>query len=118
LFRLKSRHERRSDFAIEPVWSFYPKFAYETLTKYVQMARLGMRLYARSRTLINATRDGTFDAAHVRATDQALIPVTEGETDRLEIFTQNDSARHAVEHARKIAQLTGMDARAKAEAAV
>jgi hypothetical protein len=40
-------------------------------------------------------------------TDQALAAVTDDETESLELFTRNDDARHAVEHARKIARLTG-----------
>jgi hypothetical protein len=36
--------------------------------------------------------------------------VTEDETQSLELFTHSDDARHAVNHARKIARLTGAHA--------
>ena len=45
--------------------------------------------------------------AHLPYTDQAMTPVTEDETDTLELFTHNKSAREAVDHARKVKTLTG-----------
>lgn len=38
--------------------------------------------------------------------DQAPTPVGEVETESLELFTHNETARDAVEHARKVARLT------------
>ena len=40
-------------------------------------------------------------------TDQALTPVTDDETETLELFTHSEAARQSVKHAQKIAQLTG-----------
>jgi hypothetical protein len=37
-----------------------------------------------------------------------MTPVTEGETQTLELFTHNKSAREAVDHARKIKTLTAL----------
>jgi hypothetical protein len=48
--------------------------------------------------------------------DEALAPVTDDEEETLELFTHNEGARHAVEHARKVAALTH-GASAPAEAA-
>ena len=36
-----------------------------------------------------------------------MMPVTEDDTQTLELFTHNQSAREAVDHARKIKTLTG-----------
>ena len=36
-----------------------------------------------------------------------MTPVTEDETERLELFTHSDAAREAVAHVHKIEQLTG-----------
>ena len=47
------------------------------------------------------------DPQRLRYIDQALTPVSEGETQSLELFPHTDDARHAVEHARKVAHLTG-----------
>jgi hypothetical protein len=48
--------------------------------------------------------------------DQALTPVTEDETEKLELFTHSDTARQAVAHAHKIDQLTHAPKAEKAEA--
>ena len=39
--------------------------------------------------------------------DQALMPVTDDETETLELFTHSEAARQSVDHTKKIAQLTG-----------
>jgi len=44
--------------------------------------------------------------AHIPYTDQATMPVTEDETQTLELFTHNHSAREAVDHTRKVKTLT------------
>jgi hypothetical protein len=44
-----------------------------------------------------------------------MTPVTEDETERLELFTHSDAARDAVAHMHKIEQLTGTN-RTRAEA--
>jgi hypothetical protein len=49
-------------------------------------------------------------------TDLAMTPVTEDETERLELFTHSDAAREAVAHVHKIEQLTGTNRPARAEA--
>jgi hypothetical protein len=56
------------------------------------------------------------DPLRLQYVDQALTPVSEGETQSLELFTHSDDARHAVEHARKVAHLTGGDQRVAAGA--
>jgi hypothetical protein len=39
-----------------------------------------------------------------------MTPVSNEETERLELFTHSDTARQAVEHAHKVAHLTGATA--------
>jgi hypothetical protein len=39
-------------------------------------------------------------------TDQAMTPVSDEDVENLELFTQNKAARDAVDHARKIRELT------------
>ena len=53
-------------------------------------------------------------AKDVPYTDQAMTPVTEDETETLELFTHNKSAREAVDHARKVKTLTGRRGRCSA----
>ena len=102
--------------AVEPRWSFYPKYVVHTVMKYGRLLPIAIRLFATGRSLIKATRRGQIELARMRETDLALKPVTDTETDTLEMFTRTDSTRNAVEHARKIAYLTGADARVVTEA--
>ncbi|HEY1978839.1 MAG TPA: radical SAM protein, partial [Xanthobacteraceae bacterium] len=97
--RLKSRHERRPELPLEPVWKFYPSLAAEFVVKHVRVASAAwgiFRIYRR----VAAKK-------HLAYTDQAMTPVSEDETETLELFTHNKSAREAVDHARKIKTLTG-----------
>ena len=103
--------------AVEPRWSFYPKYLFQTVVKYGRLLPIAIWLFATGRSLIKATRRGELDLARMRETDLALTPVTDTETDTLEMFTRTDSTRNAVEHARKIAHLTGADARVVTAAA-
>ena len=50
--------------------------------------------------------------ARIAYNDQAMTPVTEDETEMLELFTHNKSAREAVDHARRIKILTAVGASA------
>jgi hypothetical protein len=98
-FRLKNRHERRPELPIEPIWKFYPQLALDFSAKHGRIARKAwhiLRIYRR------VAAD-----AHLAYSDQAMTPVTEDETQTLELFTHNTSAREAVDHARKIKTLTG-----------
>jgi hypothetical protein len=109
LFRRKYRHDRRPGLPVEPRWSFYPKFVYQTAVKYARLLPIALSLFLTGRRLIKETRSGANDLARMRLTDPALTPVTETETDTLEMFTRTDSTRNAVEHARKVARLTRAD---------
>jgi hypothetical protein len=100
LWRRKYRRDRRPGFPIEPIWSFYPRYVWESITKCCVLVRSWLQLDA---TVRRIRKDPT---RHLY-TDQALADVTEDETQSLELFTHSDDARHAVNHARKIARLTG-----------
>jgi len=100
VFRLKYRADRRPGLPIEPMWAFYPKYAFEIVTKHLRIARQWF-LIDGMRKRIKADPDR---AAYM---DQALTPVTDDETESLELFTHNTGAREAVEHSRKVAELTG-----------
>jgi hypothetical protein len=93
---------------IEPIWSFYPKFAWDFMSKYSRAVRLLLWLHATNRRLQR-------DPNRYNYTDLAMTPVTEDETEKLELFTHNDAARQAVAHAHKIDQLTHAPKAARAE---
>jgi hypothetical protein len=106
--RLKSRHERRPELPLDPVWTFYPSLALEFLVKHARVAAAAwgiFRIYRRVRK-----------SAHTPYMDQAMTPVSEDDTETLELFTHNQSAREAVDHARKVKTLTASPAAAETAA--
>ena len=109
LLRRKYRRDRRPGLPVEPIWSFYPKFAWNFVTKFSRALRLLLWIQMTNRRVQK-------DPGRTLYTDQAMTPVTDDETERLELFTHSDAARQAVEHAHKIAHLTHAGARAEARA--
>jgi radical SAM superfamily enzyme YgiQ (UPF0313 family) len=109
VMRRKYRLDRRPEMPIEPIWSFYPKYAWSFAKNSFHELRLLLWLL---RTMQRIYKDKNRHAY----TDQALTPVTDDETEKLELFTHSDAARQSVAHAHKIAQLTGA-ARGSANAA-
>ncbi len=99
ILRLKSRHERRPALGLEPVWRFYPRLAAALLVKHARFARHVWRL-DRIRRRVAADPNG------LAYTDPALLPVTDEDTEHLDLFTQNQAARDAVERARKVGLLS------------
>jgi len=109
IVRRKRRRDRRPGFPLEPAWSFYPKYIWEGVFKYSRLLRVFAGLeFAAQRIRKDPNRHNY--------TDQALADVAEDETESLELFTQTDEARHAVEHARKVTLLTGPKTRTPAHA--
>lgn len=98
-FRIKVRTDRRPGLPREPIWLFYPRYAWEVMRKNLQILTLSWRLGA-VRKMIKA------DPERHRWRDQALT-TTEGETELLELFTQTEAARAAVRHAEKVAGKPG-----------
>jgi hypothetical protein len=99
LIRLKSRRDRRPGLPIEPAWSFYPRYVWETVSKQSKAIATLLRL-AKVRYEIRR------DPQHRLYTDLAMTPVCDDETGTLEMFTHNDSARTEVVRLRKIDALT------------
>jgi radical SAM superfamily enzyme YgiQ (UPF0313 family) len=94
ILRLKNRRERRAGLPIEAVWRFYPRVGIEMAVKHARIARHALRLYRMCRK-VSADPNGA------SYTDLAMTPVADDETETLALFTQNDAARHAVDHARR-----------------
>jgi hypothetical protein len=95
--RLKNRHARRPELPIEPVWKFYPQLIGEVIVKHARVAAAAWRMFRIYRRVAASV--------HTPYTDQAMTPVDDDETQRLELFTHNKSARDAVDHARRIKML-------------
>jgi pyruvate-formate lyase-activating enzyme len=98
-FRLKYRLDRRPTFPVEPVWAFYPKYAWEIVSKHVRLTKGWIELAI----MLRGVRR---DPDRARYMDAALMPVTDDETETLEMFTHSEAARGEVIHQHKIAELT------------
>ena len=107
--RFKNRHERRPELPVEPVWKFYPQLTWEVIVKHARVAAAAWRIF---RIYRRVAAD-----AQIPYTDQAMTPVSEDETQTLELFTHNKAAREAVDHARKIKILTALGSTAAQSAA-
>ena len=99
VLRMKSRRDRRPSLPMEPVWKFYPTVAFEMLVKHVRVAKAAWGIFRTYRKVAKAKA--------VPYSDQAMQPVSDDDVATLELFTHNQSARDAVEHARKVKELTG-----------
>ncbi|WP_342363008.1 B12-binding domain-containing radical SAM protein [Terrarubrum flagellatum] len=99
VIRLKHRRDRRPGLPIESAIPFYFKRIRDTLV--TQGMLIGGWLSLEwTRYLIKRDPD------RFAFTDAALTPPTADEEENLDLFTHNESAKHAVEHARKVARLT------------
>jgi hypothetical protein len=96
--RLKTRYERRPELPVEPMWKFYPVCAAEFVVKHARVAAAAFGIYRIYRHVAKS--------ANVPYMDQAMQPVSEDDTQTLELFTHNQSAREAVDHAKKVKTLT------------
>ena len=81
--RLKSRHERRPDLPLEPVWLFYPRYLAETVVKAARWAALAIRLEYLARKVRN-------DPRRLEYRDRALTLSTD-ETENLELYKTRSS---------------------------
>jgi radical SAM superfamily enzyme YgiQ (UPF0313 family) len=99
LFRLKYRRDRRPGLPIEPVWTFYPRQLWELAQKLVVGVTTAIHLFSAQKRI-------KADPDRLAYMDQAITPVTEAEVDTLELFNQNEAARHAVQHERHVRELT------------
>ena len=98
VFRIKRRRDRRPGLPIEPMFLFYPRYAFETARKHIAIGRWWLRSF-KTRRRLEAEPAGIY-------TDRALAPITSDETDTLELLTQSPAARRAVAHSRKVRELT------------
>ena len=92
--RRKRRRDRRPGLPLESPLVFYPRYAWEILSKQARLFVLARR-YARMRKRIEA------DPAAAGYMDLALTPVTAAEVDVLEIYSATESARQAVDKAKR-----------------
>jgi radical SAM superfamily enzyme YgiQ (UPF0313 family) len=99
LFRLKHPTERRPGLARESVWTFWPRFAWQSLYKHAKLAGMIARLLV-LKSLI--ARD-PLARAYI---DPALSPVGGDNDATLDLLTKTTGAGTAIAHIRKVAALT------------
>jgi len=96
--RMKFRRDRRSSMPLEPVWSFYPKFWLETVSKQYRW----LSMYARLRMIYLAIKR---NPARHEYTDLALTPVRDDDSQTLEMFN-NSGAQAFVSQQRRLDKLS------------
>jgi hypothetical protein len=77
--RMKFRTDRRPGLSIEPIWTFYPRYWFESAVKLVRWATLYLRLRVRHVRIRHAMRKLPYS-------DLAMTPVSEHETETHELF--------------------------------
>jgi radical SAM superfamily enzyme YgiQ (UPF0313 family) len=97
ILRRKYRHDRRRGLPLESPLAFYPRYAWETVSK---QARL-LAMYLRYRAIY---RRAVARSAADPAEDLAMQPVRDEELDRLDLFTATDAARAAALKSRRMAE--------------
>jgi hypothetical protein len=100
LFRRRYRLDRRPGMPIEPIWSYYPKYAWRFAKNSFQEVRLLIWILITMQRIYR-------DKNRYAYVDQALTPVSDDETEKLELFTHSEAARESVKHVQKVARLTG-----------
>jgi radical SAM superfamily enzyme YgiQ (UPF0313 family) len=96
IFRIKHRTDRRSGLPIESPFIFYPRYAAE-------VARKATRLAKSWRALKRIVKKIEADPNAMAYTDEALTPVAEEDSAHMELYTQNEAARTAVERELRVA---------------
>jgi len=99
ILRFKNRRERRPELPMESPFAFYPRLAAEFFVKNAQILREAWRI----RRICDRVEA---DPANRTYTDVAMTPVSDDDTENLEMYTHNAGARDAVAHAHKIRTLT------------
>jgi hypothetical protein len=96
IFRLKYRRERRSGLPLESPFVFYAKYAAQVVRKAIVIAR-------RWQHLKGIVRKVEADPNAKLYMDGALTPVAEEDAGHMELYTQNEAARSAVERELRVA---------------
>jgi hypothetical protein len=96
IFRIKDRRTRRSGLPIESPLVFYPRYAAEIARKAAVLAK---RWYELKRIVRKIEADPNAKSY----TDEAMTPVAEEDAEHMDLYTQNEAARVAVERELRVA---------------
>jgi hypothetical protein len=92
--RLKFRRDRRTSFAMESIWQFYPRYFAESAVKLVRWVALYLRL---RRIYLRIKRD----PQRFAYTDLAMSPIADGDLETPELLG-TDSARAYVHNEQRL----------------
>ena len=96
IFRIKYRHDRRSGLPLESPLVFYGRYAADVARKLVLVGRRWWHLK-------RIVRKVEADPRAKFYRDEALTPVAEEDAEHMELYTQNEAARSAVERELRVA---------------
>ncbi len=96
IFRIKYRHDRRSGLPLESPLVFYGRYAADIARKLALVARRWWHLKTHR-------AQGRGRPARQALQDEALTPVAEEDAEHMELYTQNEAARSAVERELRVA---------------
>jgi Radical SAM superfamily len=99
ILRLKHPTERRAGLPVVPALLFYPAYLWESTTKMFAIWRAYRHLKATYKRVLA-------DPNRTQYTDEALSPIEDDESETRELLTHNQSARDAVKHVQRVAELT------------
>lgn len=91
--RLKFRRDRRQGMPLEPALSFYPGYLAGTLVKQLKWLWLWGRMYRRYRAI-------KYDPGSRTYMDEALTPVSDDESERLDLFQTGEAKAYIAEERR------------------
>jgi radical SAM superfamily enzyme YgiQ (UPF0313 family) len=100
IFRIRHRGDRRSGLPLESPLVFYARYAAEIARKVIVLAK-------HYRKLKRMVRKIEADPLAKLYTDGALTPVAEEDAAHMELYTQNEAARTAVEREHRVAGHNG-----------
>ncbi len=96
IFRVKYRHDRRSGLPLESPLVFYGRYAADIARKVALVARRWLHLKS-------IVRKVETDPNAKLYMDEALTPVADEDSEHMELYTQNEAARSAVEREHRVA---------------
>jgi len=100
LLRRKARRQRRPGLAVEAPFVFYPRLVWEFLTKYGG----AFAMHRRYRRILDRVMA---EPVPTDCSDLAMVPVGQGEEERLELFTATKSAQEFLQKRRALAAKRG-----------
>ena len=99
LIRMKRPAERRPGLPVESVWILYPRYIRDLIINNIEFVRNAW-------WILHTMRRIERDPNRSLYVDQALSPVLDDEVETFDYLTKTDGAKAAIDHFKKVAELT------------